>query len=111
MSVPKNEWCCRAEFAAFKILLDKVLRRRGRERLKHRTAIDQFFCDKIYEITMRQRGYFTEIMKEKQGLTTRLQSVLNELTALEDKNHGLRQKLAIRDGSSHNLSSWNENAS
>ena len=91
MSVPKKEWCCQKEFANFKILLDRVVQRRGKRRDKHVTELNEFFCDKIYEIIMRQKGYFTEVLITKRALKTRLQSVLNELSHLEDQNHDLRQ--------------------
>ena len=111
MSVPKKEWCCKKEFADFKILLDRVVQRRGKRRDKHVTELDEFFCDKVYEITMRQKGYFTEVLEREKAVKTRLQSVLNELRSLEDNNHDLRQKLAAKDVFSHNLSSSPVNAS
>ena len=111
MPVPKKEWCCKTEFAEFKELLDRAFRRRGKERQNHINELEEFFCDKVYEITMRQKGYFTEVLGREKAVKTRLQSVLNELRSLEDKNHDLRQKLASKDVSRHNLSSSSESAS
>ena len=91
MPVPKNSVRCQKEFAEFSVLMSKALKHRGKHRQKCLEDIDQFFCDKIIEITMRQRGYFTEILNREQALKTRLQSVLNELSHLEDQNHDLRQ--------------------
>ena len=110
-SVPKNHACCQAEFAEYKAMLDRILDRRGKRREKHIQELDEFFCDKVREIMMRQRGYFTEVLLEKKALQTRLQSVLNEKSNLEDKNHDLRQQLAAKDVFSRNPSSSLENAS
>ena len=108
---PKNRACCQSEFADFKVLLERVVRRRGKERQKHILKLEEFFCDKVYEIMMRQRGYFTEVLKEKRELETRLRSVLNEKGFLEDQNFELRQKLAVKDVFLHNPSSSTESAS
>ena len=111
MPVPKNSVRCQKEFAEFSVLMSKALKHRGKHRQKYLEDIDQFFCDKIIEITMRQKGYFTEVLEREKAVKTRLQSVLNELRSLEDKNHDLRQKLAAKDVFSHNLSSSSESAS
>ena len=111
MPVPKNQWCCKKEFAEFEVFLDRCIRRRGKERKKHIQELHEFFCDKVYEITMRQRGYFMEVLNEKKAINTRLQSVLNELSFLEDTNATLRQKLAVKGVFSHSLASENESAS
>ena len=111
MNFPKNWVCCQTEFAEFKVMLERVVSRRGKRREKHVQELEEFFCDKVYEIMMRQRGYFTEVLKEKRALQTRLQSVLNEKSFLEDQNFDLRQKLAAKDVFSHNLSSSSESAS
>ena len=111
MPVPKNQWCCKKEFAEFEVFLDRCIRRRGKERKKHIQKLHEFFCDKVYDITMRQRGYFMEILNEKKTINTRLQSVLNKNSFLEDANATLRQKLAVKGVFSHNLASSNESAS
>ena len=109
--MPKNWACCQTEFADFKVLLAKVLKHRGKHRERCLQEIDEFFCDKVREIMMRQRGYFKEVLLEKQALQKRLQSVLNEKNFLEDKNYDLRQKLAAKDVFSHSPSSLTESAS
>ena len=111
MPTPKNSVCCKEEFAEFKVLITKALKHRGKHRQRYLDRIDEFFCDKVYEITMRQRGYFMEILNEKKAINTRLQSVLNELRSLEDTNAALRQKLAVKGVFSHNLASSPESAS
>ena len=111
MPVPQNSVRCKKEFVEFSALMSKALKHRGKHRQKYLEDIDQFFCDKIIEITMRQKGYFTEVLDREKAVKTRLQSVLNELRSLEDNNHDLRQKLAAKDVFSHNLSSSPENAS
>ena len=108
---PKKWAFCQKEFADFDDLLERVLSRRGKRREKHVIEIKEFFCDKVYEIMMRQRGYFTEIMKEKRALEIRLQSVLNEKSYLEDQNHDLRHELATKGVFSHSPASLQENAS
>jgi len=110
-NVPKKAVCCKTEFAAFKVLMAKALKHRGKHRQKCLEEIDEFFCDKVYEIMMRQRGYFKEVLDREKALQTRLQSVLNEKSFLEDQNFDLRQKLAAKDVFSHNLSSSSESAS
>ena len=111
MPVPKNSVCCKEEFAEFKVLITKALKHRGKHRQWYLDDIDKFFCDKIKEITMRQREYFMEILNEKKAINTRLQSVLNELSFLEDTCAALRQKLAVKGVFSHNLASETESAS
>ena len=110
-NTPKNWVCCQSEFAEFKVMLERVVSRRGKRREKHILELEEFFCDKVYEIMMRQRGYFTEVLKEKRELETRLRSVLNEKGFLEDQNFELRQKLAVKDVFLHNPSSSTESAS
>ena len=109
MNVPKNQACCQTEFAEFKVLMAKAMKHRGKHRVMK--EIDEFFCDKVYEIMMRQRGYFKEVLLEKKALQTRLQSILNEKSNLEDQNYDLRQKLAAKDVFLHNPSSSLESAS
>ena len=111
MPIPKNSVCCKEEFAEFKVLITKALKHRGKHRQRYLDRIDEFFCDKVYEIMMRQKGYFTEIMKEKRELEIRLQSVLNEKSYLEDQNHDLRHKLATKGVFSHSPASSQESAS
>jgi len=111
MSVPKNWACCQTEFAEFKLLMAKALKHRGKHRARVLKEIEEFFCDKVREIMMRQRGYFKEVLLEKKALQTRLQSILNEKSNLEDQNYDLRQKLAAKDVFLHNPSSSLESAS
>jgi len=108
---PKNWACCQTEFAEFKVMLERVVLRRGKRREKHVQEIEEFFCDKVYEIMMRQRGYFKEVLDREKALQTRLQSILNEKSNLEDQNYDLRQKLAAKDVFLHNPSSSLESAS
>ena len=110
-NVPKNWACCQTEFAEFKLLMAKAMKHRGKHRARVMKEIDEFFCDKVYEIMMRQRGYFKEVLDREKVLQTRLQSILNEKSFLEDQNFDLRQKLAAKDVFLHNLSSSTESAS
>ena len=109
--LPKKWIFAQKEFAEFKILIAKALKHRGQHRTRVLKEIDEFFCDKMYELMMRQRGYFTEVMKEKRALEIRLQSVLNEKSYLEDQNHDLRHELATKGVFSHSPASLQENAS
>ena len=109
--VPKKEWACKEEYVEFNKILERVTTRRGKRKEKHIKELQIFFCDKVYEIMMRQKGYFTEVMKEKRALEIRLESVLNEKSYLEDQNHELRHKLATKGVFSHNPSSSQGNAS
>jgi DNA-binding PadR family transcriptional regulator len=111
MPIPQNIVCCKKEFAEFKVLMSKALKHRGKHRQKYLDRIDEFFCDKVYEITMCQRRYFMEVLNEKKTINNRLQSVLNKNSFLEDANATLRQKLAVKGVFSHNLASSNESAS
>ena len=111
MPIPKNSVCCKKEFAEFKLLITKALKHRGKHRQRYLDRIDEFFCDKVKEITMRQRGYFMEILNEKKAINTRLQSVLNELSFVQSENAELRQKLAVKGVFSHNPASSTESAS
>ena len=95
--VPSKQYCCQTEFAEFKVFLERVVSRRGKRREKHVLEFEEFFCDKVYEIMMRQRGYFTEVLDREKVLKARLQSILNEKSFLEDQNFDLRQKLASKD--------------
>ena len=110
-TVPKKEFCCKSEFVEYKILLDRVVNRRGKRREKHIQDLDKFFCDKIYEVMMRQKGYFKEILNREKELQLRLESVINENRFLENNNYELRQTLASKDVFSHNLEASTENAS
>ena len=110
-NVPKKAVCCKSEFAEFKVLMTKALKHRGKHRQRCLEEIDEFFCDKLYEIMMRQRGYFKELLDSKSELERRIHSLQNELSSLECKNHDLRQKLTQKDVFSHSLSSSGENAS
>ena len=110
-NVPKNQACCQTEFAEFKVLMAKAMKHRGKHRARVMKEIDEFFCDKVYEIMMRQRGYFKEVLDREKALQTRLQSILNEKSNLEDQNYELRQKLAAKDVFLHNPSSSLESAS
>ena len=105
MNFPKKHICCQGEFQEFKVLMDKALKYRGKHRQRYLEEIDEFFCEKVYEIMMRQRDYFKEILLKNKTLQTRLQSVLNEKSHLEDQNYDLRQKLASKDVFLHNPSS------
>ena len=109
--VPKKEWACKEEYVEFNKILERVATRRGKRKEKHIKELQIFFCDKVYEIMMRQKGYFTEVMKEKRALEIRLESVLNEKSYLEDENHDLRHKLATKGVFSHSPASLQENAS
>ena len=95
--VPSKQYCCQTEFAEFKVFLERVVSRRGKRREKHVLELEEFFCDKVYEIMMRQRGYFKEVLDREKALKARLQSILNEKSFLEDQNFDMRQKLAAKD--------------
>ena len=111
MFVPKREYVCKDEYTQFAAILDRMVSQRGKRREKHRRELHVFFCDKLYEIMMRQRGYFKELLDSKSELERRIHSLQNELSSLECKNHDLRQKLTQKDVFSHSLSSSEENAS
>jgi hypothetical protein len=110
-TVPEKEFCCKSEFVEFKMLLDRIVSRRGKRREKHIQDLDKFFCDKIYEVMLRQKGYFKEILNREKELQLRLESVINENMFLENTNHKLRQTLASKDVFLHNLEASTENAS
>ena len=109
--VPKKEYACRQEYIEFNKILDRVIRRRGKEREKHKKTLQIFFCDKVYEIMMRQKGYFKELLEEKKELQTRIRSLENELNMLEVKVCTLKQKLMQKGVSSRSLEACQVNAS
>jgi len=96
--IPKKEIACRKEFAEFRVLLTKALKHRGKHRQQYLNDIDDFFCNKIVEITMRQRGYFTEVLQEKQELKRKIKSLENEVESLRRDQQNQRQRtLSLKD--------------
>ena len=109
--VPKREYACRQEYIDFNKILERVKNRRGKRKEKHARELQIFFCDKVYEIMMRQKGYFKELLEEKKELQTRIRSLENELNMLEVKVCTLKQKLMQKGVSSRSLEACQVNAS
>ena len=80
--VPKKEYVCREEYIEFTKLLERLLRRRGKERNKLIQKLQNFFCEKIYEVMFRQQGYFQEILNEKVELERKVKGLQNEVDSL-----------------------------
>ena len=84
--VPKREYVCREEYIEFNKILERVRARRGKRKEKHIKDLQIFFCEKIYEVMMRQRGYFTEILTEKVELERKVKGLQNEINSLRYEN-------------------------
>ena len=80
--VPKKEYVCREEYIEFNKILERVSTRRGKRKEKHIKDLQNFFCDKIYEVMFRQRGYFQEILDEKVALERKVKGLQNEVDSL-----------------------------
>ena len=96
--LPKKEITCRNEFAEFKVLLTKALKHRGKHREKYLNDIDEFFCNKMHEVIMRQRGYFAEVLDEKKELKRKIKSLENEVDSLRrDQKSEQRKVMSLKE--------------
>ena len=96
-NTPPHACMCQSELYQFDLILNKMLSARGNRRTKHKAALRTYFCQVAYDITMRQREYFKELLKELETTKKKHQSAQDVPATSEDV---LRTHAALQENAS-----------
>jgi len=81
------------EFEEMKNILDKVFKRRGRERKTYINQLEQHFCSTMYKINMQSCDNLTEVMTKNRKQQRDIAKLNTTITFLEDRIIELKNKL------------------
>ncbi len=81
------------EYEEMKTILEKVFKRRGRERKIYINQLEQHFCQTMYKINMQSCDNLTELMTKNRKQYRELAKLNTTVTFLEDRIIELKNKL------------------